>query len=140
MTVLSSGRSYASAWPTINPIGVALNVGATWGNGHVLNRNVYVAVTWTPDEAKRWAISTDVGSVYARGSSWNTLAGLGVRYKLRDQLAVTLERMQHWNGGANTQAGLRWTFHNGDSVDLIAGRSEASTHDRWLNAGLNVAL
>jgi len=58
----------------------------------------------------------------------------------RDQLAVTLERMQHWNGGANTQAGLRWTFHNGDSVDLIAGRSEALMHDRWLTAGLNLAL
>jgi len=48
--------------------------------------------------------------------------------------------MQHWNGGANTQAGLRWTFHNGDSVDLIAGRSEALMHDRWLTAGLNLAL
>jgi len=137
-------ESPAVKWMIIDPdhhtIGVAVNVGATWGNGHVLNRNGYVALTWTPDQARRWAVSTDIGSVYAKGSSWNTLAGLSVRHKLTDQLSITLERMQHWNGGANTQAGVRWTFHNGDSVDLIAGKSEASSHDHWLTAGLNVAL
>jgi hypothetical protein len=137
-------ESPAIKWMVLDPdhhaIGVAVNVGATWGNGHVLNRNGYVAVTWTPDKAKQWSISTDIGSVYAKGSSWNTLAGLSVRRKLSDQLSVTLERMQHWNGGANTQAGIRWTFHNGDSVDLIAGKSEAASHDHWLTTGLNVAL
>lgn len=126
--------------PDQHALGVAANIGVTWGNGHVLNRNAYVALTWTPDEARRWAISSDIGSVYARGSSWNTLAGVAVRYKLMDALAVTVERMQHWNGGANTQAGLRWTFHNGDSVDVIAGKSEATAHDRWITMGLNVAL
>lgn len=126
--------------PDQHVFGIAANVGATWGNGHVLNRNAYVAVTWTPDAAHRWGISGDAGSVYARGSSWNTLVGIAIRYKVLDPLALTLERMQHWNGGANTQAGLRWTFRNGDSVDLIAGKSEAVAHGRWLTFGLNVAI
>lgn len=126
--------------PDHDVLGIAANLGATWGNGHVLNRNAYVALTWTPDTERRWAVSTDIGSVYAHGSSWNTLAGLSVRYKVIDPLAVTLERMQHWNGGANTQAGLRWTFHNGDSMDVIAGKSEATAHDRWLTVGINIAI
>lgn len=137
-------ESPAVKWMIVDPahhaIGVAINVGATWGNGHVLNRNGYVALSWTPDKSQRWMVSADIGSVYARGSSWNTLMGLAVRYKMTDQFAITLERMQHWNGGANSQAGIRWTFHNGDSVDLIAGRSEANAHNHWLTAGFNVAL
>lgn len=137
-------ESPAVKWMIRDPdkyaLGAAINIGATWGNGHVLNRNAYAALTWTPDRAKRWMLSTDFGSVYARGSSWNTLVGLGVRYKATRALAITAERMQHWNGGANSQVGLRWTFHNNDSVDLIAGKSQAKNHDRWLTAGLNVAL
>jgi len=121
-------------------LGIAANVGVTWGNGHVLNRNAYVALTWALDGERRWAISSDIGSVYARGSSWNTLAGLAVHYKVTEPLSITLERMQHWNGGANTQAGMRWTFRNGDSVDIIAGKSQAAAHDRWLTVGLNLQI
>jgi hypothetical protein len=126
--------------PDKNALGVAVNVGAIWGNGHVLNRNAYVALTWIPDDAKRWAISGDLGSVYAHGSSWNTLAGVGMRYKVTQSLAITLERMQHWNGGANTQAGLRWSFHLDNSFVVIVGKSEASSHDRWFTVGINFEL
>lgn len=126
--------------PDQHALGIAVNAGLTWENGHVLNRNTYMALTWTPDTARRWAVNMDAGSVYAQGRSWNTLVGLGVRYNLSKRLVATVERMQHWNGGANTQAGLRWTVQEGESVDVILGRSEASGHNRWLTVGLNLAL
>lgn len=137
-------ESPAVKWMIRDPdhyrLGFAVNVGLTLANGHILSRNSYVAATLTPDDARRWAINADLGEIYARGTSWRTLTGLGVKYKLREQLALVAERIQPWNGDAINQLGMRWTFHNKDSFDVIVGKSDAHAHDRWLTFGLNWAL
>ncbi|GAB2793367.1 hypothetical protein GCM10027021_15070 [Dyella kyungheensis] len=121
-------------------LGVAVNVGATWSNGHVTSKNTYAALTWTPNSDSRWALNMDLGEIFAPSKGWRPLFGEGVKYKATDDLAVILEHIRPWNGLSLTQAGVRWSFRKEDSLDLIAGRSDASTHSRWVTVGLNVAL
>lgn len=126
--------------PEHHRLGVAVNVGLTWANGHILSRNTYVAATFTPSDDSKWSINADLGEIYTKGNSWKTLTGLGVKYNLREQLAFVLERIQPWNGDEINQLGMRWTYRNKDSFDVIVGKSDAHVHDRWLTFGLNWAL
>ena len=126
--------------PAKQALGVAFNAGVTWSNGHVLSRNGYVALTWTPDAVRRWAINADAGAIWSPQRRWDALLGLGLRYKLTDRLGVVVEHIHAWNGLSIAQAGVRWTFRNSDSVDVIVGRSNDRTHDRWLTLGLNFGL
>ena len=121
-------------------IGVAVNVGATWSNGHVTSKNGYAALTWTPDPEQRWAVNLDLGEIYDRAKGWRPLLGVGAKYKATQQLALVLEHIRPLNGLAMTQAGVRWAFNKSDSFDVILGRSDASAHDHWLTLGLNFAL
>ncbi|AHX16244.1 hypothetical protein CH75_08225 [Dyella jiangningensis] len=126
--------------PSAHPWGVAVNVGATWSNGHVLSRNTYAALTWTPEGQQDWAVNTDVGGFWSRDRHWQTLLGIGVKYKLTEHVAIVAEHIHPWVGQATTQAGLRWIFRNNDSVDLIVGHGSVASHDRWMTVGLNVGL
>lgn len=121
-------------------VGVALNVGATWSNGHVISKNTYAAMTWTPEAARRWSVNVDLGEIYDRSKGWRPLWGIGAKYKATRQLALIVEHIQPLNGLTMTQAGVRWAFNKNDSFDVIAGRSDASAHDHWLTLGLNFAL
>ncbi|WP_201312955.1 hypothetical protein [Dyella sp. EPa41] len=126
--------------PSVHPLGMAVNTGVTWSNGHVLSRNAYAAMTWTPSGQGRWSIHADVGAFWSRDRQWQTLLGLGLKYKLSTHLAVVAEHIHPWLGDATSQIGLRWTFRNNDSVDVIVGRGSVAAHDRWLTFGLNVGL
>lgn len=121
-------------------LGVAVNVGATWSNGHVTSKNTYAAFTWTPDKDSRWSINADVGEIFAPSNGWRPLFGEGVKYKASEDLAVIVEHIRPWNGLSLTQAGIRWSFTKSDSLDLIAGRSDAAQHSHWLTVGLNFSL
>lgn len=126
--------------PDHHQLGIAVNVGMTWASGRLQSRNTYMATTWTPDSARRWAINADLGMIYTRGNQWHALTGIGIKYKLREHLAFILEHIQPWNGESISQAGLRWVFHGSDSLDLIVGRSNAHSYNHWLTLGLNIAL
>lgn len=121
-------------------VGLAVNVGATWSNGHVLSKNSYAALTWQPDAARRWSINIDAGEIYDRAQGWRPLLGTGVKYKVSRQIALLVERIRPWNGLAMTQAGMRWAFDKQGSLDVIVGHSDACAHNRWLTLGLNFAL
>jgi len=123
-----------------HPLGVAVNVGATWSNGHVISKNTYAAFTWTPGKQSRWSVNVDLGEIFAPSIGWRPLLGEGVRYKATDDLAVILEHIRPWNGLTQTQAGVRWSFNKDDSLDLIAGRSDAAQHSHSVTVGLNFAL
>lgn len=123
-----------------HPLGVAVNVGATWSNGHVISKNTYAALTWTPSADRRWAANVDLGESFAPSKGWRPLVGVGVKYRATDELAVILEHIRPWNGLSLTQAGIRWSFNKDDSFDLIVGRSDAAEHSRWMTLGLNFAL
>jgi hypothetical protein len=121
--------------PEQHALGLAVNVGLTLDSGRVMSRNVYAAFTWHVD--KRLAVNMDLGAIDNRGSRDHALYGLGVNYKLKEHVALIVERIQPWNAQAINQVGLRWTFHDADSLDLIAGKSNAPTHNRWITVGLN---
>lgn len=121
-------------------LGVAVNAGVTWSNGHVTSKNTYGALTWTPDEDRRWSANVDVGEIFAPAIGWRPLIGEGIKYKAAEDLAVVAEYIRPWNGLSLTQAGIRWSFKKNDSLDLIAGRSDAAKHGRWATIGLNFAL
>lgn len=121
-------------------LGVAVNVGATWSNGHVTSKNTYAALTWTPDEDRRWSANVDLGEIFAPSKGWRPLVGEGIKYKATDDLAIILEHIRPWNGLSLTQAGIRLSFNKDDSLDLIAGRSDASVHSHWVTMGLNFGL
>lgn len=123
--------------PDHDPLGVAVNVGLTLDSGRVISRNVYAAFTWNVDDAKRWAINMDLGAIDNRGSRNHALTGLGFKYKLKEHVALIVERIQPWNAQSINQVGVRWTFHDADSLDLIAGKSNAPAHNRWITLGLN---
>lgn len=126
--------------PSAHPLGVAINMGAMWSNGHVLSRNIYAALTWTPQDREDWSINADLGAFWSRDRQWQTLLGLGVKYKLTQHVAIVAEHIHPWVGEATTQAGLRWSFRNDDSVDVIVGHGSVAAHDRWITVGLNVGL
>lgn len=123
-----------------HPLGVAVNVGATWSNGHVTSKNTYAALTWTPDGNGPWSANVDLGEIFAPFKGWRPLIGEGIKYKATEDLAVIVEHIRPWNGLSLTQVGLRWSFNKNDSLDLIAGRSDADSHSRWLTMGMNFAL
>lgn len=137
-------ESPAVKWQVVDgdhrSVGFAINAGATWANGHVLSKNTYGALTWTPDPARRWSANVDLGEIYDRTKGWRPLVGAAVKYRASEHVAILVEHIHPWNGLAMSQAGIRMTFANGDSVDLIVGHSNARTQDRWLTAGINFTL
>lgn len=121
-------------------VGVAINVGASWSNGRVTSKNSYAALTWTPDQERRWAVNLDMGEIYDRAKGWRPLLGIGAKYKATQHLAFVVEHIRPVTGHAMTQGGVRWAINKSDSFDFILGRSDASTHDHWVTLGLNFAL
>lgn len=126
--------------PSAHPLGVAVNTGVTWSNGHVLLRNAYAALTWTPSGQQRWSINTDLGAFWSRDRQWQTLLGLGLKYMVTPHVAVVAEHIHPWVGDATSQCGLRWTFRDNDSVDVIVGHGSVAAHDSWITVGLNLGL
>lgn len=126
--------------PDRHALGLAVNVGATWGDGRLLSKNAYAAATWSIDKDRRWAVNADVGAVSNRGERTHTLTGLGVRYKLDERFSLIAERIEHWSANRIGQFGMRWAYSEHGSVDVIAGRSDAREHHRWMTIGWNVAL
>jgi hypothetical protein len=125
---------------THRSVGLAVNVGATWSNGHVISKNTYAALTWIPDASRRWSVNLDLGEIFDPKQGWRPLLGVAAKYKATQHLALVVEHIRPWNGLAMTQAGVHWTLNKTDSLDFIVGHSDAVTHDHWLTLGLNFAL
>lgn len=126
--------------PDKSQVGLAVNVGATVEHDRAVSKNGYFATTWTPDDAKRWSINADLGTIKADRGSWKLLVGAGLRYKFNDRLSVIAERLQPWNNESINQLGLRWRYSRRASVDVIAGKGSAARQATWFTVGWNITL
>lgn len=126
--------------PEQHRFGIAANIGGTAQGGRWISRNGYLAMTWTPDDDKRWSVNADLGAISAPPQRWKMLVGLGVRYQLNERLSLIAERLQPWNRESINQLGVRWKYSHRASVDVLAGKGSASAQGAWLTVGWNVTF
>ena len=67
-------------------------------------------------------------------------AGAGAELQASPRWSLLLEQARDGNRTRRSQAGIRYSFPNGASLDLLAGRNHHDTADRWLTLGLNLPL
>lgn len=120
-------------------LSTALAAGATWQRGRTQAAAAYVASTFLPDAAGRWAINVNLGATRARGGPARRLLGGGVEFAVSPSMTLLGEVLDTAGQGRVWQGGIRLPF-GGDSIDLVAGRGLGDAPDRWINVGVNLAF
>ena len=128
--------------PDRNSWGAAIAVGGLWSTarGHFDAWNVNVPMSIAMDSQHATMLYVNVGAINPHDRRVAPAGGVGLQHSLSGSWILLVETYRADGAYTLQQVGLRRSFGDDVSVDVLAGHQRDEKSDCWLALGLNVVL
>jgi hypothetical protein len=128
--------------PDRNRLGAAVAIGAFWSTARRRfdTWSVNVPLSIALDSEHGTMLFLNIGTLHQRGGRTAPAGGIGLQHAFSGSWTLLVETYRADGAYTLQQAGLRRSFGDAVSLDLLAGHQKDTRTDCWLAVGLNVLL